>query len=386
MLLLVPCAWAESPDDFRAAIEQARFFVKKGWWVDARAQLERAVASENGRLDPEAWMLLATVAFQLCDVAAARHAADRAHSQSRDLVQAGQAAGLRDWIDQQFGTLTVNAPYDGVVAPLDIVLTSTLFDPELKLYLNRLAARTSSRMALPVTVALPAGSYVVNGVGVEVAAGGSASISPRGRASALQAVQLEVGFGPTFWLAGDVRGLLPAPTTSLGISLPAGPLQLGLTAAWTPQPFRTATDDVRLSSAGYEIGGRIGRELTRGDPLHVRASLGYAYGVIPGVAVPCAAPPETACGAGVSADLWVHLPARAHQPRAELAVLYLDHGPRASFGGGLVTAFSAAFGTLEADGTATGADGSTWAYTLADGDAGFTGWSVRGLATVTVTF
>ncbi|MBA2319995.1 MAG: hypothetical protein H0V89_02465 [Deltaproteobacteria bacterium] len=386
MIALVAVAWAAETDDPRARVEQARLFVKKGWWDDARAQLELAVASENGRLDPEAWILLATVAFQLCDVPAARHAADRAHSHSRDLVQAEQAAGLRDWLDAQFGTVTVGAPYDGIVTKLDIVLTSTLFDPELKLYLSRLRDRSARSVALPLTVGLPAGSYRINGVDVDVPAGGEASVVPRSKTAVLQATQVELGFGPTFWLGRDLSGLLPVPTTGLAVSIPAGRLRVGVGGAWTPQPFRTATDEVRLDAAGWEIGGDLGLELTRSDLLHVRAALGYAYGAVPGIAVPCTvSAEETVCGPDASPDLWIHAAGRAHQPRAELAVLYLDHGRGASFGAGLKTSFGGAFGTIPADGDARSGDDS-WSFTVADGDARFTGWSLRGLATLTATF
>lgn len=377
-------AVADEPVDFVSAVEQARFFVKKGWWDDADGALEAAVATDDGALDPEAWMLLATVRFQLCDVPGARYAADRAHSNSRDLDQAGQAAGLRDWLDAHFGTLTVSAPYRGVSTRLEIELVTPLFDPDLKLYLSRLKSRTDRAVALPHTLALPAGRYRINGVEVEVPAGGSATVLPRVRASALQASSVEIGFGPTFWVGRDLAALLPVPTTQLAWSVPAGRLVLGLEGAWTPQPWRTATDDLGFSAVSWRAGARVGAELGHLEPMVLRVSLGYGIGRIPGIALACRAQGDAyACGdAGDDADLYVHAPILAQMPKAEIAAIYLNRARSANLGAGFVASVEGAFGTPRS-GEATASD-ATFRWTNESG--GVAGLGIRGLATLTLAF
>jgi len=67
-LLLTVCALAQEPaaqSDFQAMVDQARFFLKKDWYQDAAGELEAAVATEDGRLDHDAWFLLASVRFEL---------------------------------------------------------------------------------------------------------------------------------------------------------------------------------------------------------------------------------------------------------------------------------------------------------------------------------
>jgi hypothetical protein len=249
------------------------------------------------------------------------------------------------------------------------------------LYLSRARERIPARAALPLTLALPVGSYRINGVAVDVAPGATATVTPRARAGALQAAQVELGFGPTFWLGRDARGLLPVPSTVLGISAPAGPLHLGGFAGWTPQAFAPATGGVRWDTGGFEVGGRIGIEPVSAEPLHVRTSVAYAWGVVPGVSLACS---EGSCGDPPAADLYVHLPARVHQPRAELAILLLDHRRGTALGAGLLTQVGGAFGTVRDSGEAQSVDGAAWRYTVPD--PSFSAWSVRGLATLTATF
>ncbi len=382
--LLAGISVAQEPVDFASAVEEARFFIKKGWWADARERLEAAVGTDDGALDPEAWMLLANVRYQECDVPGARYAADRAHVNSRDLDQAGQAAALRDWLDAQFGSLTVNAPYRGVTTRLEIALSGTLFDPELKLYLSRLEDRTDRKVALPHTVALPAGRYRVNGVEVEVPAGGSAAVLPRVQAGALQASSLELGFGPTFWVGRDLAALLPVPTTSLSWNIPAGPTVVGLEGAWTPQPWRTATDAVRFSVDSWRVGGRVGVEIGHLEPMILRTSLGYGVGMVPGIELACTAQGDGyACDDAEPADLYVHAPTLAHMPKAEIAAIYLNRARRATFGAGFVASVDGIVGAARS-GRAAAPDGGTYGWTNESGLVA--GLGIRGLATLTLAF
>ncbi|MEQ1567986.1 MAG: tetratricopeptide repeat protein, partial [Myxococcota bacterium] len=126
--------WAVEPApvssaDFRSYLDQARFFLRKEWYDDAREQLELAVSTEDGKLDAEAWFLLAKVRYELGDLQGARFAADRALVHSQDDEQARQTHELLTWLDQKFGYVTLDAPYDGVRAIVEVELQSTIFDP-----------------------------------------------------------------------------------------------------------------------------------------------------------------------------------------------------------------------------------------------------------------
>ena len=57
---VAPVQALASDEDFRSYLDQARFFLRKEWYADAREQLEKAVSTQDGKLDPEAWFLLAT--------------------------------------------------------------------------------------------------------------------------------------------------------------------------------------------------------------------------------------------------------------------------------------------------------------------------------------
>jgi hypothetical protein len=386
ILALVAVARAAAPD-FQADIDQARLDIKREWWDDARTQLEAAVATDDGALDAEAWLLLATVRYQLCDVPGARFAADRAHVNSRDLDQAGQASGLRDWIDQSFGAVEVTAPREGVVHRLKIELTGAVLDPDLKGYLNRLLPRYDRAVDLPVTVWLPASTYRIDEQEVVVAPRATTSVAPSVANGALQAATLELGFGPTFWVGRDAKVLLPVPTTALSASFPVGPLILGFGGAWDPQPYRTVTEAVRIDPQGWELGGRVGVEVGHSDPLIFRVSAGYAYGVIPGVQLACSSDDGQAwkCGGLDPAGLYVHAPVRASLPRVELAGTYLDRSRNSRFGAGLDATVEYALGRVHPT-EAVAPDGSTYDWTLASAAGRFAALGIRGLATFTLAF
>ena len=94
---MTPLIWlvataAAQDGDFRSYVDQARFFLRKGWYEDALVELEKARAHPDGALDPEVWYLLANVRYHLGDVPAAKRAAEKAHSQSRTEAQLQQAS------------------------------------------------------------------------------------------------------------------------------------------------------------------------------------------------------------------------------------------------------------------------------------------------------
>lgn len=379
-----------APSDFRSHLDQARFFIRKQWFGDAAEELERAVATEDGRLDPEAWFLLAQVRYELRDLPGARHAADRALVHSRDPEQARQAHELLLYFSERFGVVTVEPPNPGMRSSLEIVLQSAIFDPELKNWLNDLAARVAEPVVLPIELGLPAGRYTINGVPVEVGPGSQAAIVPPVRAAGpqpLQLLQLELGLGVT-QTSGTGDQLLPAPTGELSVGLPVGPVIAGVMVAWAPQAWLLRLGGLGFGAAGGSFGARLGVEIPGTHPLILRPSATWRLSRLPGLEVGCAQTGDvwTCEREAPVRQLLVYTTGTAHLVGAELAVLYQDRRTRArGLGAGLKVSGDAVFGQLPLRATAEGPDGAV-EFVVAPYDRPFRGFDLRALGTLAWTF
>jgi hypothetical protein len=374
MLLLGALAGAETGEepeptaDFRSYLDQARFFLKKEWYRDAREQLELAVATEDGRLDPETWFLLAKVRFELGDLVGARYAADRALVNSRNEEQVRQTQELLHFFEQKFGYVTVVAPYDGMSTTLSVTLESTIFDPELKIWLNNLIASLDEPVVLPFELGLPSGSYTINGESVQVAPGEHASIAPKLRSrapGALQVLQLELGLGGTGFLGKAGSNLVMAPTTELSLGMPLGLLVVGAGFGWMPQLYTTQVGGINPAMGGWNGAVRLGLEVPGTQPFVLRPSLEYRIGVLPGLELPCADGDSTTgvssgwtCSPGSPVqELFVYTSGLTHTAGLELAGLYQDRSKGGGLGFGLKLGGGAVLANLPAQGTAVGPEG-----------------------------
>lgn len=358
-------------DDYRSFLDQGRFFVKRGWYPDAAEQLEAAVAHPDGRLDAEAWFLLAQVRYELADLAGAQHAADRALVNSSDPVQTAACRDLLAFFDAKFGVVDLLAAREGVATELEVELLSTLFDPDLKAYLQRLLDRLDAEpLVLPYPLGLPAGRYRINGTEVDVAPGARPSIRPElvgTRAFALQTLQLEVGVGTALALGPESDHYLPGLATQVSLSIPAGPLVLGVLGDWALVPWYPANGGLAADATAVGGGARLGLELPNTQPMVFRPSVGYRLARMPGVERPCAVDGTTAtCAADAPAHLWAYPAALAHTPFVELAAFYQDRRKRSSWGAGVKVIGEWGLGRLPAEGAATTADAGTFAYVVTD--------------------
>lgn len=388
VIALVLAAFATDPaEDYRGYVDQARFFLKKAWYADARAQLELAVASEDGRLDPEAWFLLAKVCYELGDLARAHHAADRALVNSRDPDQARQTHELLQFFAERFAFVTVEAPHDGIASFLDVELRSTILDPDLKAWLAKVDAALADPVVLPYTVGLPAGRYAINGVEVEVASGEHLAIEPPIRARAgrtLQVVEVELGLGATTAIGREVAHLLPAPTTELSVGLPIGPVVLGAVADWQPQPYTTRVGALLVAPPGWGAGARLGVEVPGTQPLVVRPSLAARWRRLPAFELACAGEPWICAPDAEVRQLYVYAPSGVLAAAVELAVVYQDRRRRSGLGAGAKVSSELWVGRLAPDGEAVG-EGAV-AFVVPADARGWRGGAVRVLATVSYAF
>jgi hypothetical protein len=389
--LAAPAFAADEADQLRGHLDQARFFVKKQWYEDARKELEAAVALPDGRIDPEAWYLLATVRYELCDVEGARAAAARAHSYSRDDEQLQLAATLNAFLAEQFGIVEVRAPYAGLTGSLSIEAEGPLLDPNLKLYVERLRKLHGGKILFPVRVALPVGPWKVNGRSVTVEPNGNlvlemdAAEIAGGRAATAQLAKAELGLGMGFWLGEDVENVAPGLQAELSLSQPVGPLVIGALWGWSPASWDTIDGSHASSLAAWSGGVRVGFELGA-DHLLVRPSLGWRYAYVPGIERACT---DDAGGWSCSADgpkeLVVYGVGRAQVPFVELSVDWLDNTRKSGLGLGVKMAGERAFGTLPATATAD-LDGGSVGYSVAEDSRSWSATGVRALLNLSLAF
>lgn len=395
LALAALAAPAEAPElDFRGYLDQARFFIKREWYADAAEQLELAVATEDGRLDPAAWFLLATVRYELADLAGARDAADLAHMNSRTPDQERQAAELLLFFEQQFGFVRLVPPHAGMATRVDVQLVSVIFDPQLKVYFNKLVGELEGRLTLPYALGLPAGTYRINGDEVVVGAGSDQALEVRLRGggwSRLQVVELEAALGASAWFGEAARSMLPAPSAQVAISVPIGPIVVGAGLDWSPRPFRTRTGSVELSGAAWTAGGRVGSELPGTQPLVLRPSVGFRSGLLPGVELACTQGGSGAtCGPEDSVsprELYVYAVGVVHIPYVELAALYNDRSRASGLGVGVKAAAQQALGTVPDAGDAPLLDTATdVAWTVPPDARPFRATGIRVLASLSYAF
>lgn len=388
MIALVLCEIAIAEDGL---LDQARFYVKKQFWDDAVTELDRVTATLEGRIDPEAWFLLAQARYQLGDLEGAQQAAQRSHSYARTDGQLQAAAGFESFLTEQFGVVLVKAPYDGLVGTLDVELTSTLFDPEQKVWLARVEKRIAGKQTLPVRVGLPLGTYKINGRDVEVIPGKTIEVvlGPGELSTGVtQLARAEVAVGIGAWLGADVEGLLPAIETQLALSQPAGPLIFGLMVDWSPRALVDISDAIVPVTQGFSAGIRVGVE-ARGPALVFRPSVGYRYARIPGVARGCVTGADDVfgCREGTDgADLVVYPIGGAHVPLVELALDWSDRSRKSALGLGVKGIAEHAFGQLPTEGDAVDSRGVSFSWQLDPKERTFSATGFRFLLHVSMGF
>ena len=384
-MLLVSAAAAEdttSADDFRSYVDQARFFMKKSWYADAEEQLELAVSTEDGRLDPETWFLLATVRYQLTELAEARDAADRALVSSRSEEQTRQAKEFLSFLDQKFGMVALTAPRTGTLTKIDITLESLIFDPQLKEYFNKLTARMSDKITLPYSVGLPAGTYTINGDEVHIAAGTTSdhAISVQtGGVSGLQQVELELSGGVRTFFSGPAPQDIPALDLELSLHQPVGIWVFGGAATWTAHPIQSS-QGITVAPTGWSVGGRFGVESQGDSQVAVRPAVTARYGAVPGIELACEPGSVLSCVpsfAGTDARRVAYGIGHAAMIGAETAIIFRNRTAKSGFGAGLKTSIDGLFGGLPTAGDSLPVGGEpARAFEIDDNDRA---WSAVGL-------
>jgi len=356
-LFAVETASAEDEPSVMHAITQAKLFVRKGWYRDAREQLERASDTPDGRRSFELHWLLSQVCHEMMDIRCALDAAKVAAPIVPDAQKATVIEDLIHYYEATFGYLTIGAPYESMVSRIQLELLSTLFDPELKRFVTRRSLALRERSPLPVEVALPVGAYRINGHKVEIKANierklvlPMSSLGARGMA-ALQVSRLEVTSGVGVFFGEDTSDLQPGLDMQLAVTQPLGPVLVGLMLDHSLRNYVVPTVGPQRSQGATSLGVRLGHEIPVDAPLAVRPSVGYRFGYLPGIGFECVQDVVGAylCSSASSETpsvLQVHGVARVHQPLVELALEYRKAGRTTAFGSGVKFEASYAMGSV----------------------------------------
>ncbi|MCK6507047.1 hypothetical protein L6R53_27345 [Myxococcota bacterium] len=383
---LAPAAWAQArtAEDHLA---QAELFARRGWLEDADQELAAGLALPAGQESFGLHWLAAQVAWERLDAERAGQMAARAAELAPDEARREEARALAESYAAGFGVVEVTAPHAGMRSRLQIEAVEPIFDPEVKRYVNRLALARREQTALPVRLALPVGSWWINGVQVQVSPGETTALplpmkalGARGLA-ALQVTRLELGLGVGLVAGPATAAMTPAPAAQVGLTQPLGPVLLGLFGGGRLDGYVAAHGGAQGPAPTWEAGLRVGRELVLAGPLSFRPSLQYRLGPVAGLPLACQhADDRLACAqqpdasALDAAPVAIYASSLAHRPGLELSVDYRSAGRTTAFGTGVKLVVDQAFGRLPSQGQATDPAGGTLTWQLSD-----RAWTATGL-------
>ncbi|MBK9647563.1 MAG: hypothetical protein IPO67_20785 [Deltaproteobacteria bacterium] len=401
LTLLSTLAWGAEPGQaedaaVQHAMDQAKLFTRRGWVEDARAELEAAAATPAGAESAALWWALAGARLTLCDAEGAWLAAERAAALTKDEAARAEALTFAADLRGQHGVLTVSAPHDGMFSRLQLEPQSMLLNPEHKRCVEALSLTWTHGVSLPARVALPQGEYAVQGQTVTVSPSAESSLplsmSQLGAKgfSALQVSRLELASGVSTLFGPQAAHYAPSLELQVAFTQPVAGWLIGATVDWSARSWVMVEAGPAGSARSVAGGLRLGRELMIGGPLALRPTLGYRYGVIPGVALGCVG----GSGEGLSCDTspapsddWaVYASALAHIPTAELSMNYRRAGRTTALGLGVRAGVDLVLGAPQSPGQAQATTRElTVVYTVQD-DAAFRAVGLRMLAEVSVAF
>lgn len=378
------------------ALDQAKLFTRRGWVEDARAELEAAAATPAGAESAALWWALAGARLTVCDAEGAWLAAERAAALIDDAGARAEILSFAADLRGQHGVLTVSAPHEGMFSRLQLEPQSMLLNPEHKRCVEALSLAWTHGVSLPARVALPQGDYAVQGQAVTVTPGAEASLplamgqlGAKGF-SALQVSRLELASGVSTLFGPQAAHYAPSLELQVAFTQPVAGWLVGATVDWSARSWVMVNAGPAASARSVAGGLRVGRELMIGGPLALRPTLGYRYGVIPGVAMGCVG----GSGEGLRCDTtpdpdddWaVYASALAHIPSAELSMNYRRAGRTTALGLGVRAGVDLVLGAPQSPGEAQVTTRELTVRYAVDDDAAFRALGLRMLAEVSVAF
>jgi len=365
---------------------QAELYAKRGFYADARSELALAMDTPEGRTDPELAWTAAQVAWELQDVEAAIDMAETTARLASDDDVRESAMAWADNLRETFGFLTIAGPYAGMTTRIQLDPRSTIFDPELKRYINKLGVTLRISTDLPIRIGLPVGDYLINGEAATVAAGEESTVAlplhamgSRGMA-AVQVARMEIAAGVAAPFSDRADNTLPSPEVEIGLSEPLGPLTAGIAVALLAQAYREEGSVAR--AMGGSIAARLGRDLVLHGPVSLRPGVVARAGWMPGIPYLCDGSGEAwACSPASEApelSSTVYATARMVGVGGELLFEYREAGRTTSLGTGVRLGVEHAWGTVPSQAEAVLADESTIAWTAIDRTVEITAFRMLG--------
>jgi hypothetical protein len=363
-LSLLTAALAAPQEDaaVNAGLEQVRLFIRRKWYSDAAAELALLLDTPAGRTSFEAHWLGAQLAWLRLDAIGAEAMAARAIELTQDPERRQAAVDLHQTYVTGFGRVQVDTPYPGMASIMQLERVDLVFDPELKGYINGIALQWRDRVDLPVTVSLPVGRYLIQGIEVDVRAAEETrlqlemdQIGARGLA-ALQVTRLEVAAGMGLWFGERMANQFPSAQLQLALSQPVGRALLGVSTDVALQTWSAVSADQARGPIPWSAGVRIGTELVGGGALAIRPSLLLRGGRVAGVGLDCVqGDAGWFCGTpdGIDGDaLRVYTPSMVALPGIELSVDYRQAGRTTAVGSGVKLVAEQAIGVVPTSGVA----------------------------------
>lgn len=380
-------------DEAKTHLAQARLYMRKQWFDEAEAELERATQTPTGATNAEIWWLLAQVRYELLDAKGAMEAARTAAGVATDPRQAAQAQAYADWIDASFGVVEISAPQPGVQSRLQLERESLLLDPELKGFVDRVALAWTHPQALPLQVMLPTGDYRVQGAPLRVVSGERAALvlpmNALGKAgfAALQVTRLEISTGVGVLLGDRTDHMRPSWELQLGVTQPVGGWLTGVMVDYSVRSYSIEERGTARQPQALTLGARVGKELMLGGPLALRPALGYRWGLVPGIPLSCSGSDLVCTAPDLNPDpeILIYAVGTAHFLSAELNVDWRRAGRTNATGVGVRIAVDQLFGAVPAEGQALVVDADrSLDYRSEDGQWGAT--SLRMMANFSHAF
>ncbi len=304
MIVTLPALVSAAAPDVAVRVDQARLDLRDGFLDDARAGLRAAVADPDGRIDPSVWLLLAEVEFARGDLAAARDAAEHAHTHARTEDELNAASALSDWLARAFGMVTITSERGTTRARVTIEPTSPIVDPKQREWVDAVTRQLSGPVGLPLTVGLPVGVWTISGAPVTVTeSGAEVTLSGASAGSPLARATVDLGSSVTFWTSDPLGALLPAVTTDLSVVVPFGVVVVSPMVTWAPVAWRAGDGSTQRELAAPGGGLRVGVSPPAWEPLHAAMSVGYRASVVAGLELAC---DGADCGAASAPDRYAY--------------------------------------------------------------------------------
>ena len=258
--------------DYRSHVDQARFFIKKGWLDDAHHEVMAAASDPNGRLDAEVWFLLTLLNIQRCDIAGARTTLANAQTYAKDQEQTTQILALKQQIHGGYGWLILPRGYQKKAVLLDSA--GPIFDVATNEYLHRVRGALESLRTLPSPLALPVGSYTINGIPISIIEDETTTLIPHQTDTLRPKGYLKTSLGAGLWLNAPNRHLGGYGQGSLSAGLRHHWFVTELTVGWAPQRVTQEDGVHRIQWDAYQFSGEVG-----GHIEHKTLAFQWTFGI-----------------------------------------------------------------------------------------------------------